>query len=371
MSDGRLMILGPAARSGGSQRYVSEAIPRIVRGWDGPVTLVLPHAALDRLPADIRSGTDLHLLERPRWARGALHVIPSAVAALRLVRSVRPAVVLTLGNLAYTGPSVPTVVLLNNAVRVRDLRWPTPAFLAYVLLLRAEYRLTSWRTTRAIAVSAHLRDIMPRRLRGRRTVVVHHGVDVSTHGRIPSGGRVDTHGPLRILLPGSIVAYRGIERVLRALHGRLPDDGQIRVAGLDGPARYRRRIEREAQRLDLSHRLVWLGPLPHEELLQEMRLASHVIISSRTEACPNTLFEAGLVDPARPVIAFDDAWSVEYAPLLDGRVREDRLADVVLATVGGSEATTTARRQQALAALTWDRCAHQTLAVLKDVAHAR
>jgi glycosyltransferase involved in cell wall biosynthesis len=371
MSDGRLMILGPAARSGGSQRYVSEAIPRIVHGWDGPVTVVLPRAALDRLPTEIRSGTDLHILDRPGWARGALHVIPSAVATLRLVRSTHPAVVLTLGNLAYTGPRVPTVVLLNNAVRVRDLRWPTLGFLAYVLLLRTQYRLTSWRATRAIAVSAHLRDIMPRRLRGARTVVVHHGVDVSTHGRIPSSGRVDTQGPIRILLPGSIVAYRGIERVLRALQGRLPHDGQIRVAGLDGPARYRRRIEREAQRLELSDRLVWLGPLPHEELLQEMRVATHVIISSRTEACPNTLFEAGLVDPARPVLAFEDAWSAEYAPLLDGRVHVDRLADVVLATRGGSGQATSSRRQETLEELTWDRCAHETLAVLKDAAHAR
>ena len=366
---GRLLVLGPAARSGGSQRYVSAALPRIAAGWDGPVTLALPGTALARLPEDLRADVEVLPLERPRWARGALHVLPTAVTAARLIRAADPAVVLTLGNLAYSGPRRPTVVLLNNAARLRDLRWASPGFAAYVALLRLQYRWTSWRATRAIAVSAHLRDLMPRRLRGDRTAVVHHGVDVATAPAAASASRGGSD--LRILLPGSVVPYRGLERVLRAVAGDLLPRARLRVAGLDGPAGYRRRVERLATRLGLHDRLDWLGPLAHEALLAEMAAATHVVISSRTEACPNTLFEAAAVAPHRPVLAFDDPWSVEYADLLDARVPEDGLAAAIARTAGGSTSATVDRRRAALADATWDRCAARTLSVLRAAAAGR
>jgi glycosyltransferase involved in cell wall biosynthesis len=362
--DGTLLVLAPASRSGGSQRYLAAALPGVLRGWQGPATVLVP-ASSAYLLGDLPDRVRIIPLVRPAWARGALHILPSTIVAARAVRAVRPSVVLTLGNLAYSGPGVPTVVVLNNAVRQRDLRWPSLGFRAYVFFLRVQYWGSSLRSTRAIAVSEELRAILPRPLRGPRTTVVHHGVAVTA---LPSPPRDSSR--LRILLPGSVVPYRGLERVLRGISGGLPTGARLVVAGLEGSPRYRRRVERLAERLGLTGQLEWLGQVPHDYLLREMLAASHVVISSRTEACPSTLFEAAAVDPTRPVIAFDDRWSHEYAELLDARVREDTLAGALASTSTGSSPATAERRRTALADMTWERCVAQTLTVLRDAASA-
>lgn len=354
-----LLVLGPAARSGGSLQYCREALPRIVERWPGPVTFALPPAGIAALPESLRATSRIICMRRSRLTRGPLHLVPSMLQSLRIVRSERPDVVLSLGNISYAGPRIPTVALLNNAVRSRDLRHPDVAIRAYVAMLRAGYRFTGLRATTAIAVSHHMHEVTPARLRRKVAKVVHHGIDVSAN-RV----RDYRSSSLRILLPGSIVPYRGLERVINGLAMDRPPDIRIVVAGLKGSARYERWVRRLVDVSGLSSCVDWRGALPHDELLEEMSASSHVVISSRVEACPNTLLEAAALDPKRPVIAFDDAWSLEYDDLLDARTDEQGFMHVVRATADGSSAETVARRRRALERLSWDRCADETIGVL-------
>jgi glycosyltransferase involved in cell wall biosynthesis len=99
---------------------------------------------------------------------------------------------------------------------------------------------------------------------------------------------------------GSLLSYKRWDRVLRILCEvkRRGIECRLRIAG-DGPER--RPLERQAQDLDISEYVEFLGAtLDIPGLLEQSRFLVH---TSDTEGCPNAVMEA--IACGRPVVAMD------------------------------------------------------------------
>jgi glycosyltransferase involved in cell wall biosynthesis len=142
------------------------------------------------------------------------------------------------------------------------------------------------RSERIIAVSNHVRHALESRWRidAERIAVVPHGVDIL---------RTDTPVAALTAVPfvftaGSIRPARGLEDLLRA-RAAVPSDHRIAIAG---------DVEHDAYAASLraihsgDDRVVWLGRLSPEAMAWCFRNARAFVMTSRAEACPNTVLEA-------------------------------------------------------------------------------
>jgi len=167
-------------------------------------------------------------------------------------------------------------------------------------LLRAYLARTSCRrATRVIAVSRHVRDFLTHRwgINANKIGLVYHGVEPPPDPKdaiIPMGLAPDGH-PL-IFSAGSIRPARGLEDVIGAMArlSALEQDARLVIAGSPdrGTRGYLARMQRMAGGLGVSARITWAGQLTAREMSWCFYNCGAFVISSRAEACPNTLLEA-------------------------------------------------------------------------------
>jgi glycosyltransferase involved in cell wall biosynthesis len=102
------------------------------------------------------------------------------------------------------------------------------------------------------------------------------------------------------LFCGRLHAVKQVERLLRAfeLHTKTAATSRLRIVG-DGPDLKAAR-EWVLQR-NLEDRIAFLGPLPHDQVLEEVSRCRALLLSSRSEGCPIVLLEAMAL--GRPVVA--------------------------------------------------------------------
>ncbi len=154
-----------------------------------------------------------------------------------------------------------------------------------------------WAVTCTAVNLEHLQRLAPR---PDTVELVYHGLDLRSFppsSRPPSrrdGSRPED--PVRILSVGRAVEKKGYDDLLESL-ALLPAGLSWRFVHIGGGP-LRRRLEREAVRLGIDERVVWLGPRPQREVLSEyteadlFALACRVAGDGDRDGLPNVLVEA-------------------------------------------------------------------------------
>ncbi len=168
-------------------------------------------------------------------------------------------------------------------------------------LVRAYLARTSCRrATRVIAVSRHVRDFLIHRwgINADKIGLVYHGIEPPPDPRdgiMPMCLARSGH-PQFIFSAGSIRPARGLEDIIGAMArlSILEQDVRLVIAGSPdrGTRGYLAQMQRMAGGLGLSARITWAGQLTAREMSWCFYNCRVFVISSRAEACPNTLLEA-------------------------------------------------------------------------------
>lgn len=155
-----------------------------------------------------------------------------------------------------------------------------------------------WAVTCTRAGADHLAALAPT---AERVDLVYHGLDPARFPPPPAaapclrnGG--DASDPAVLLSVGRAVAKKGTDVLLAAL-ARLPEDVHWRLDHIGGGPLLAD-LQRLAQRLGIGGRVRWLGPQPHDVVLERFRAADAFALASRVAAdgdrdgLPNVLMEA-------------------------------------------------------------------------------
>lgn len=185
------------------------------------------------------------------------------------------------------------------------------------------------------------------------------------------GGWVDF-----VFTAGSIEPYRSFEDIVKcAEHSRksLGRPVRIMVAGSPrtGMDRYGAHLRRMAEEAGVSEDICWAGQLSHEEMTWCYRNCSAFVMTSRVEACPNTVLEAmacGAVCIAAdnpPLPEFFEAAAVYYPPG-DGPALAARIQEAV-SLDGPARAGRKAVSEARAAKFTWEAATERTLKLFFEV----
>ena len=294
----------------------------------------------------------------------------------------------------------PDVVFVPNArwigvegaptvVMVRNMEPMAAAFggngvkdVARNLVRRHVARSACHRADRVIAISGFVRDhVVGWGVPAARVGVVPHGVHPPRAGgetRRPAA--LDALGEAPFLFTaGNIRPARGLEDVITALaelHRRgLPLRLVIAGAGDPWTQPYRERMEALVDSLSLRPHVVWAGLLNAAEMAWCFTRCVGFAMTSRVEACPNTVLEA--LAFGTPSAAADNPPLPEfygeaglYYPPGDGRALADRLERI--ARMSGAEREAVRETSVRRAALfTWDATARRTVDELSVALESR
>lgn len=359
-----LLVFAPAASGGGPLRYLEEGLPSIAQAWGDPVVVALPAQSVHVLaPAAGDNVEVVSLTGRGRGGRAG-HLLRSQLHALRLYREYRPAVTYCLGNTSYVGPLAPSVTLVQNAARRRDLEHPQPELALYLRMVAISIGVSTLRSRRLIAVSNYTKSLVPTRRGRRRTEVVHHGVQPF----LPSRGVSQSADTQRVTVAGSIYSYKGIELAIEAIAKSSGRRWELRLAGPVMEPPYAAYLRDLANERGVGEQVRWLGALEHDQLLSEVSTTDVFLMVSRAEACPNVLLEAAIVRPDRVILGVRFPWNDEYQDLFDGRCPSNELHRLLDEAALQSPPSVVERRREAIAGYSWERTAARTVAVLRAAA---
>lgn len=155
------------------------------------------------------------------------------------------------------------------------------------------------RATRVVAVSEHVRDFLTRRwgIGAERVGVVPHGADERLQSEEMVRPRtVHTNAGGFVFTAGSLRPARGlrdlVDAVSRMQHADFAFD--VVVGGAPDPDSkpYAAELRRLAARLGVAERFCWAGQLNAGEMAWCFSNCRAFVMTSRAEACPNTVLEA-------------------------------------------------------------------------------
>ncbi len=234
----------------------------------------------------------------------------------------------------------------------------------------AAARMACRRADRVIAVSRHVRDFLVERwhIPEERIGTVYHGIDPP--GNAPA---VPLTQERFLFTAGSIRPARGLEDVIEAM-AELPEDLHLVVAGAvdRGAEHYAARMRSLAGKKRVASRIRWAGHLDAASMSWCFRNAAAFVMTSRAEACPNTVLEAlanGAVSvstdhPPMPEFFVETA---TYYSERDPRHLAVQLGHVLELPESAREERREAARARA-AHFTWQATARATVAELQRAA---
>jgi glycosyltransferase involved in cell wall biosynthesis len=278
---------------------------------------------------------------------------------------------------------VPAIHPPASVVTIHDL-----GYLAFPQAHTARRRLELELTTRwslraarlTIAISQATKDDLVRRYGAdpARVRVVYHGLGdafrpVESPLKIADARERHDVAPRYLLYVGTVQPRKNLERLIDAfalVAGRPELVGvQLVIAG--GRGWLSEGIERRAAAHGLANRVHLSGYLPDEDLPALLSGALAFVFPSLYEGFGMPVLEA--MACGAPVLTSDTSSLPEVAgdaALLVNPSDTDAIAAGIarLASDGGLRATLYARGLARAAAFTWDRCAHETLEVLRESA---
>lgn len=277
---------------GGSRKYLEVLAPLLARhSGVSRLDLFVPPQAVDGLRRNLT-------LNWESWKPGDM---AQGFRGLRSeLRSRRPDVVF-IPNARWLdcGP-IPVVAMVRNMEPLAVPFGENPWLEALRTLARRWVTKRACRKAdRIIAVSQFVRNYLTARwyLSAAKISTVYHGVDVPEVGAEtrPPAALNQLSQPF-LFTAGSIRPYRGLEDAIAAMPEirRRCGDLLLVIGGETDPAmqHYRRRLERLAESLGCANSLVWCGKLSQTEMAWCFGQCKAFLMTSRVEACPNTVLEA-------------------------------------------------------------------------------
>jgi glycosyltransferase involved in cell wall biosynthesis len=274
----------------------------------------------------------------------------------------------------------PTVVMVRNMepllCPLRGNPWP--------LKLRnlARREVARWacrRADRIIAVSAFVRRFLAEQwgVAEDRMSVVPFGViqDIPADALRRPAGLDEVEEGKWLFAAGSLRPGRGLEDVLEALQ-RLYSAGTALTLAIAGEAdphtrAFAARLKARAEAAGLGPRLRWLGTLSAAEMGWCFRHAGAFVMTSRMEACPNTVLEAmahgalSISTDQEPMPEFFGD-TATYYPAQDSGALAECIETTLALSLATREQKRAAARERAKS-FTWERAASQTVAELQRV----
>jgi glycosyltransferase involved in cell wall biosynthesis len=346
--------------SGGYRKYLQVLMPRLAR-----------HPRIGRLDVYLPPGQSIVMpgVESvASWPAGGMH---RAYAHLRAeLRRTRPDVVF-IPNAQTIDCGIPVVSMIRNMEPLEAPFAGNPLGERLRNALRATMaRRAAKRSDRVIAVSEHVRDFLVSRwgISPDSIGVVYHGVD-----RGGDGTALNVTTPFAFTA-GSIRPARGLEDVVTAFcNGALPSDHSLLIGGRVDPGMegYAEGLRRRLARAGVADRVQWLGQLGAAEMSWCFTNARLFVMTSRAEACPNTVLEAmahrclsvSTDQPPMPEFFRD-------AALYYKRADADDLARALREALSLDAAAADGLRDRALARasqFTWEATAERTVRELERV----
>lgn len=124
------------------------------------------------------------------------------------------------------------------------------------------------------------------------------GVDLGRFGAPADRPRIMDPGRRWIVYVGRLVTEKGIRDLLEAVANLRTEDASLLLVG-DGPER--RAARHIARRLRIDHRVVFVGPVPHQDVPPYLRHADVVVLPSWYEERGRVILEA--MAAGAPVVA--------------------------------------------------------------------
>jgi glycosyltransferase involved in cell wall biosynthesis len=277
-----LVVLTRGSLSGGSRKHLLEVVPRLRKHPDVRRLDVLVPEALEQYG-------DASWPERDEYF--------GFNRLRRMLAVLEPDVIFIPTSRLLRRPGIPTVIMVRNMEPLElpfggnavaeGMKNVARAFATRAACLRAD---------RVIAVSNHVRD----HLRAKWHVpesqigVVYHGVGSPESAGTPPSDDPRFRAPSRfIFTAGSIRPARGLEDAIHALPA-IPEDVRLVIAGAvdRGAQPYARMLNSTIAQLGLTSRVIWVGQLNQGQMTWCFRHAAAFVMTSRAEACPNTVLEA-------------------------------------------------------------------------------
>lgn len=359
--------------SGGYAKYLGELLPRLAAdGRVGRLDIFLPGEAAG-VSMDLGRPGIVHAWPRRDPMRG----YPWVRAAIR--RLDPDVVFIPTGRWIDCGP-VATAVMLRNMEPFEAVRGnPASEKLRNALRARTA-RAACLRATRTIGVSEYVSRFAVERLgvAPERVATICHGISpAQTATACPAALSRDAVGEF-LFTAGSLRPARGLDDAIAALAlvGRKGWRPRLVIAGspTPGTAGYPKKMRRLASRLGVERQLAWLGHVKAEEMGWCFRHCKAFVMTSRAEACPNTVLESlqhgclAVSTDQMPMPEFfaDTAgyYSAGDPESLAGQLLLLREMDVKRKRHLRAAATARA------AEFSWDRTARRTLDCLLDLAGA-
>ena len=286
------MNLTAGGMSGGYRSYLRHLLPLLAERSEVTAmrALVPPAGAADLGgPADlVRAWPITDQRDPSRWIRAELE-------------DFRPDVVFVPTARRFRFRDVPTVVMVRNMEPLLCPARGNPPLEALRNLARREVaRRACQGADRIVAVSDFVREFLVDRWRlpAERVGVVRHGVnhDFPPETLVPPPALRDLADGQWLFTAGSIRPARGLEDALGAL-ALLAQRGPrltLAIAGEPDPATrgFAARLRHRVRSMGLEDQVRWLGRLSATEMGWCFRHAGAFVMTSRAEACPNTVLEA-------------------------------------------------------------------------------
>ncbi len=356
--------------SGGSLKYLREVLPRLTQHPDvRQLAVWVPQKFVDELTRLLSA----RVYGLPEWVLRSLGSGSSGFWAQHGLQDA-DVVLLPCARLLPL-EEVPQVVMLRNMEPPLVPFWVNPWRETLRNWARCQTARRACRKAHGvIAVSDYVRRFLVERwsIPERKIRRIYHGVTTDIDEQ-PPAERFRLGGPF-VLTAGSLRPARGLEDLMGAC-GVLATQGlriPIVIAGdIDpGMERYVRRLHSQAQKLRIQDQLHWTGKLSNPELNWLMRRCRMFVVTSRAEACPNTVLEA-MAAGCRIVAARQDPMPEILQETADyytpGACQE--LAQCMKRIWNESSTERSIKcdsAQQRARLFSWDTTAHQTVAFLKE-----
>lgn len=350
-----LLVLTHGGASGGFRKYLQRLVP-----------LLRLHPEVERL----------HVFVPPQLAGAAEHTWPEGDhrrgfrSLRRTLAELQPDVIFIPTARFLRAGRIPVVTMVRN---MEPLEVPFEGNTIIEGLKNvaraAAARAACVRADRVIAVSHHVHDFVVNRWRiaERKVGTVCHGIDLAPlQDRRPESIPPDSF----LFTAGSIRPARGLEDVIKALTD-LPSGLRLVIAGsVDrGAERYATEMRMLAGDHGVGNRLVWAGQLDAAAMSWCFRNAEAFVMTSRAEACPNTVLEAlangafSLSTDHPPMPEFFGDAATYYRARSSGDLAEKLLG--MLSSSSESKREMQERGRSRASIFSWDATAQSTVDELK------
>ena len=357
-----LRMLTNGSVSGGAAKYLRHMIPLLSEGERiDELRIFLPKGALSDIPGD------WPIVSWEASGRRGKQELRKALEAFA------PDVIFIPTARHFSFGAVPVVTMVRN---MEPLRTPFGANhwvdRIKTLARRFAAKKASQQGDRVIAVSDHVSEFLTERwsIPEARIDVVPHGVEAPSEPERPDA-LPDLGGKPFVFSMGSIRPARGLTDLIAAMGDkRLSPDLQMVFAGKvdKGAERYHREVMTLARQRGVLDRLHWVGHVGPAQTSWLFRNSDLFVMTSRVEACPNTVLEAmrhgclsvSTDDPPMPEFFGDGALYYRAGDPVSLAKRMDVALNLPTAEARSYRNAAAMRADR----FTWDRTAEATLAVL-------